>query len=164
MIFAAGFGISQAAELSFDPFNDVAQVMLFGYQNWNGTPAATNIWAPDDSQGLPNSGSMKIVLGLSKTTMGGAFIDSIASIDYSQYTALEFDIKVDAASGVDQYGAALELKPGVGTAASGYNAADMNIYPVTTNDGWQHVIIPATTIGGGPSGDWSHLDEVFGLE
>ncbi|MGO8697929.1 MAG: hypothetical protein ACLQVY_09460 [Limisphaerales bacterium] len=161
LILTASFGISQATELSFDPFNNAAQVSSFAYQNWNGTVAATNIWAADDSQGLPNSGSMKIVLGLSKTTMGGAFVDSITSADYSQYTALEFDIKVDAASGADQYGAALELKPGVGTAASGYNAADMNIYPVMTNDGWQHVVIPAATIGGGPSGDWSHLDEVF---
>jgi hypothetical protein len=163
LISAASVGNAPAQIVAVvDSFPDAASVDIFGYQDWNGSTNGALSWAAGptyDANGSASSGSMKLEVGLTTTNNGGAFLDYFASTDYSMYANLEFDIKVDPASWLDKYGAAIELKPGVQTtSAYNYNAADMNIYPVTTNNGWQHIILPKSTIGGP---QWNQIVDIF---
>src|SRR5260370_38868956 len=76
------------------------------------------------------------------------------------YTAVEFDVKVDAASSLDRYGSACAYQVGVfTTSAYNYHANYMNINPVSTNNGWAHYKVAASAIGG--VSEWADIKEIF---
>jgi hypothetical protein len=162
LILAAGASICQAQSPSFvefDSFDNASQVTPFAFNDSNGVSAATNEWDSVDSQGIPTSGSMKVVIGYSKSAQGCIYQYNLPSAtNLSAYTALEFDVKVDPSTPLDDNGNATALQPGVATSSSGYNAIYMTLKAVTTNNGWQHVIVPASMIGGA---NWNKLTGMF---
>jgi hypothetical protein len=162
LIVAAGVSVCRGQAPSFvefDSFDNASQVTPFAFNDSNGVSAATNEWDSVDSQGIPTSGSMKVVIGYSKTAQGCIYQYNLPSAtNLSAYTALEFDVKVDPSTPLDGNGNATALQPGVATSGSGYNAIYMTLKAVTTNNGWQHIIVPASMIGGA---NWNELTGMF---
>jgi hypothetical protein len=150
LIFTAGVGIAQASYVEFDSFDNPAEVSPFTFNDSNGVSAATNEWSSEDSQGLPWSGSMKVTIGYTAKAQGALYQYNLpgGATNLSGYTALEFDFKIDPATVPDKYGSGTDLQPGVATVNSGYNTVYMSMNLVTTNDGWQHVIVPASQLDG----------------
>jgi hypothetical protein len=159
LILSAGLSIAHASFVEFESFNKPSEVTPFAFNDSNGVTAATNEWSSEDSQGLPFSGSMKVVIGYTPKAQGATYQYNLpAKTNLAGYTALEFDVKVDPATVLDQYGFGTDLQPGVATTNSGYNAIFMQLNVATTNDGWQHVIVPASSLDGT---HWNGLTGVF---
>lgn len=162
-LMAVSIGSLQAATHLVDSFDNSASLGGWYYQAWNNSMGTISFSPTNDAQGNPSSGSMAMttVFGPSSTTNGngGAYRFPVNDLDASAYTALECDVKVDAASGLDQYGNAADFKLGVFT-TSGYNyhAIDNNVGIVSTNNGWAHLVIPASMIG---QTEWGDVKEVF---
>jgi hypothetical protein len=149
----------QASEHVVSAFPDAASVSGWSFQNWNGS-SGTISWATNDVANSASSGSIKLVTTYTPSSMnGGAYRFPINDYNGTGYTALEYDVKVDPSSDQDQYGTAADFKLGVFTTGGyNYHASDLNISRVTTNGGWQHVVLTAGATGGS---EWSDIKEVF---
>lgn len=159
LVLAASVGISSAAEHIVSSFPNASAVTTgWYYQNWNGS-AGSMSFSTNDANGSASSGSMLMTTTFSPTLNGGVYRLGIGGYDASAFAALEFDVKVDAASGLDQYGTAADFKVGVFTTSGyTYHANDLNVGIVTTNGGWRHLKFPASSLGGV---EWTNIQEVF---
>ncbi len=153
LALAASVGAAQAATDLITSFPNAGSVAGWSQQNWNGSVGIIS-WSANDAQGSASSGSMELQTDFNATTNGCAYMLGAGDLNATGYTALEYDVKVDPASPQDQYGTAADFKVGVQT-GGGYvfYAADLNISRVTTNNGWQHVVVPASSLGGATWGD-----------
>ena len=100
----------------------------------------------------PGRDRMQVTIGYSKTDQGGVFLYYFPQpTNISAYTAEEMDVKVSS-TGLDANNNNSAFQPGifttVGANADIYNAPYMTLQTVTTNDGWQHLIIPVSQLGG----------------
>jgi hypothetical protein len=151
LALAASLGTASAATLPISSFATSADVSAWYFQNWNGSTAAI-AWSTNDAGGSASSGSIKLSIDYDNLTKnGGAFrlTHSANIVSPTAYTAVEYDVKVDPASPQDQFGHATDLKLGYSDNGWGGHNADLNISRVTTNGGWQHVVVPISSIGGG---------------
>jgi hypothetical protein len=161
----AGITISltaQGAQFLVSSFDNASATNGWYYQNWNYSVGVFS-WAAGpagDAQGGAASGSLQMKTTFTATTNnGGAYRLPVNDLKGSAYTALEYDAKVDPASPLDKYGNASDFKVGVFTTSSyNYHALDHNLAPVSTNNGWQHFVVPASMIGGT---EWGDIKEVF---
>jgi hypothetical protein len=159
----ASVSASFATEHVVSSFQNSSDTALWIYQNWDQS-VGTIAFSTDDANGSASSGSMKMTTTFNVGTNGGAYRLNVNNFNASAYTALEYDVKVDPNSGVDQYGTAVDFKMGVFSVDGGnsyqYHANDLNISKVSTNNGWQHIVLPAGTLGKNSFG-WTNLNEVF---
>ncbi|HSU56158.1 MAG TPA: hypothetical protein VLT36_19020, partial [Candidatus Dormibacteraeota bacterium] len=133
------------------------------YENWDLSFGAISWASGQDAQGSASSGAMQVSTSFdpirANNGYGGAYRFPIGDLNASAYTALEYDVKVDPASAVDQYGNAADFKVGLFTTSSyNYHANDLNVFVVSTNNGWRHVVIPASSLG---ATEWNDVKEVF---
>ena len=150
LALAASAGTGQAAELMISTFDDSGATAGWYYQNWNGSTAAIGWGAgPDfDAGASAGSGSLKLSIDFDNVgKMGGAFRFTSCQ-DISTFTALEYDVKVDPASSLDSFGNVADVKVGFMDNGWMFHATDLNIAPVAANEGWQHVVIPLSSISG----------------
>jgi hypothetical protein len=155
LALAASVSVSRATSLVVDTFDSTIPGVYF--QDWNGSETAYGTsFSWTGSEGLP-SGAMQLKCNYSPSTNGGAFRWSYAQ-DISKYASLEYDVKVDPASPLDQNGNAADFKVGYMDNGWGYHGTDFNVAPVATNGGWQHVVIPLSSLGGPGS---QPLQEMF---
>ena len=151
----------QGAQVVVNSFDANSSTNGWYYQNWNNS-AGVFSWAAGpaaDAGDSAGSGSLQMRTVFGGTNNGGAYRLPVNDLNGSAYTALEYDAKVDPASPLDKYGAASDFKVGVfTTSAYTYHALDYNLAPVSTNNGWQHFVVPATSIGGT---EWGDIKEVF---
>jgi len=143
-------------------FDTASSTNSWYYQNWNYSVGVFS-WASGpagDAQGSAASGSLQMKTTFTATTNnGGAYRLPVNDLKGSAYTALEYDAKVDPTSPLDKYGTSTDFKVGVFTTSSyNYHALDYNLAPVSTNNGWQHFVVPANLIGGT---EWGDIKEVF---
>jgi hypothetical protein len=81
-----------------------------------------------------------------------------ASLNFNvtNYTALEFDVKIKGA--VDQYGQIQQLQPLLQSTYNGWMQwGGPALSAIATNNGWQHIIIPASGIDGGNITNWANI-------
>ncbi len=151
LALAASMGSSQAATLLIDSFDNATQdTGSWYFQNWNGSTAAI-AFSSNDANGSGSSGSIKLSTDFDPSAKNGGayrFSTSHDIVSPTAYTAIEYDVKVDPASPLDKYGIALDLKLGFSDSGYGLHNTDLNISPVTTNGGWQHVVIPISSVSG----------------
>lgn len=150
-----------ATQVLVSSFDNNTSTNGWYYQNWNNSPGLFS-WATGpagDAQGSGSSGSLEMRTLFGGTNNGGAYRLPVNDLNGSAYTALEYDAKVDPASPLDKYGTASDFKVGVFTTSGyTYHALDYNLAPVSTNNGWQHFVVPASSIGGT---EWGDIKEVF---
>jgi O-glycosyl hydrolase len=85
---------------------------------------------------------------------------SFPSVDLTGYTDFQFDVKV-LNNSFDQWGQIQALQPTLGLTASGnwnQSSVQPQLVNVTTNNGWQHIIIPLTAFS---SGSLSDVRQIF---
>lgn len=153
---------AQGAQFVVSSFDTPVSVNGWYYNNWNNSVGLFS-WAAgpaEDAQGSAASGSLVMRTTFSATTNnGGAYRLPINDFKGSAYSALEYDAKIDPASPLDKYGNACDFKIGVfTTSAYNFHALDHNLAPSSTNNGWQHFVVPASMIGGT---EWGDIKEVF---
>src|SRR5664280_2271341 len=150
LVLAASLGTASAATLPITSFATAADVSAWYFANWNGSTAAI-AWSTNDAGASASSGSIKLSIDYDNLTkQGGAFrfTHSANIVSPTAYTAVEYDVKVDPASPLDRNGHATDLKLGYSDNGWGGHNTDLNISLVTTNGGWQHVVVPLSSIGG----------------
>ena len=99
-----------------------------------------------DSNGNPSSGSMKVTLNFDSGTLGGnnkgaytrdAFFPGV---DGSQFSSLQFDLKIDSGSVTDAFGNngffSLALRN-----TDNYNYVQQFGDNVRSADGWRHIVV-----------------------
>ncbi|HEX3626108.1 MAG TPA: hypothetical protein VH280_11855, partial [Verrucomicrobiae bacterium] len=132
----------QAQNYVVDTFDNSAQASLFSYDY--GPAAGTTTFSTDDANGNASSGSLKLTITYTPTQAQHASSYNLpGSVDLSHATALEFDVKVDPASALDQYGTATHFQLDAFVTAN-YNFVGLygaDIAPVSTNNGWQHIVV-----------------------
>jgi hypothetical protein len=152
---------AEGAQVIVTSFDTSASTNGWYYQNWNNSVGVFS-WAAGpaaDAGSSANSGSLEMRTVFGGTNNGGAYRLPVNDLNGSAYTALEYDAKVDPNSPLDKYGGASDFKVGVfTTSAYNYHALDYNLAPVSTNNGWQHFVVPASSIGGT---EWGDIKEVF---
>ena len=85
---------------------------------------------------------------------------SFPSVDLTGYTDFQFDVKV-LNNSFDQWSQIQALQPTLGLTASGnwnQSSVQPQLVNVTTNNGWQHIIIPLTAFS---SGSLSDVRQIF---
>jgi hypothetical protein len=152
LILALSAGNSLATQtLLISSFDTSGTTSGWYFQNWNGSTATIGWGAgpANDADGNAASGSLQCNTDFGNPSyQGGAYRSPGMSQDISAYTAIEYDIKVDPASPLDAFGNVADVKVGFSDSGWGLHNKDLNIAPVSTNGGWQHVVIPLSSIGG----------------
>jgi hypothetical protein len=149
LIFTPGLAICQPLTVTMvDSFAN--NVNGWSMQGWNGTPNATCTWAAGptyDAGQSASSGSMELQIPFNNTGYNGSTALYSPSVsDFSACTAFAFDVKVDPNSWLDGAGDAVQLQPGLSWNNKGFI---FYIAPVATNNGWQHISMPASDFAAG---------------
>jgi hypothetical protein len=135
------------ANVVISTFNSAADVSVYNYNGWNGSPGGVAAFSTNAPSGGASSGSMQLQLTFENPgEQGGSFVSSAAPVDVSEATNLEFDVMVDPSSPVDANGNVCYFQ--IGFNAPSYD----NINPFWlgpygrnfTPGVWQHVVIPIT--------------------
>lgn len=151
LVLAASVGVSHAMTLQvFNSFNDASTISGMHFEGWNSStqPPSAFSWASGptyDAGSLAGSGSLELQCNFSPSIQGGVFRLNAPSINITGYTALEYDVMVDPASPLDSAGNACDLKVGFSDQGWAGHNTDHNVPGVA---GWQHVVIPLSSIGG----------------
>ena len=87
---------------------------------------------------------------------------NVRNLNASNCTALELDVKVDPSCGFDTFGNAcnsFEVTISYGSSQTWAGTDTGAIAPVAGNNGWQHIVVPASQLGG--SANWSNIQYVI---
>ena len=160
-IFAGSAGVSYGQIIHWvGEFNSSADIVA--WTKAYGNPL-TITFTNDAPPGGPSKGCMVLTssFGPGANNVNPAIQNVLNDFDASTYTAIEMDVKVPTNSAVDQYGTASWYQGAVQTGSSyTWNASPGFNFnpPITTNNGWMHVIWPASAMGGAPTGtNWSDI-------
>jgi hypothetical protein len=149
-----------------------------GITNWVGTfnsSADTAPWVNAEGLGYsaflagdapPNGPSSGCLLfeapyGGSNPTWQGIENESL-NLDVTNCTALEFDVKIEGP--LDSMGEINSLQPIMQT-GTGLSWTPSTLEPtlvhISTNNGWQHIIIPAADMDGGSIVNWTNVERLL---
>src|ERR1700678_140371 len=159
-IFAAGAGVTYGQQIihwgsEFDTSADISGWGYAGYGNPYTAGSTITFNGNDAPAGGPSTGCMVLTssFGPGGTDPNLAVQIGLNGFDASAFTAIEMDVKVGTNSALDQYGTAAYFQGAVETGPSySFQASPgFNLNPVATNNGWQHVVWPASQTGGPPT-------------
>ncbi len=160
LTIAAG-GASPGITNLFGVFNSSANTAA--WVNGEGQGSASFL-AGDAPPGGPSSGCLLFQApygGSGDATWQGIKNNESLDLNVTNCTALEMDVKIEGP--LDRYGQIDSFQPVLQTGGSlvwmswtgtGANPA---LYPVSTNNGWQHISIPASGLDGGNINNWSDI-------
>jgi hypothetical protein len=132
----------------FGIFNSTNDIAGWVHQEGQGTPSYTN----DAPAGGPSTGA--VVLNGPGSTWNGIRHTGV-SINCSNYTAFEFDVKNEGAW--DSANKIVGLNPILNPAGGYYSWSGPDLSPIATNNGWQHIIVPASAIDGLNIINWANI-------
>src|SRR6266446_7510428 len=144
-LLALPVSIGLAADVIINNFDTASEVSQWRFDF--GSVAHTESFdATMDSNGNPSSGSMKVTLSFDSATLGGnnkgaytrdAFFPGM---DGSQFSGLQFDLKIGPASALDAFGYndffSLALRN-----TDNYNYVQQFGDNVRSADGWRHIVV-----------------------
>ena len=127
-----------------------------------GDPNTVSFLAGDAPAGGPSTGCMVFQStfgpGLSWSVIG----KNVNGLNVSNCTALELDVKVDPSCGFDTFGNAcnsFEVTISYGSSQTWVSTDTGPIAPVARYNGWQHIVIPVSQLGG--SANWGNIRQVM---
>lgn len=133
-------------------FNTTNEVTAYFHEY--GDAAFANVFSTNDANGATNSGSMLVEEAYGTGHPQGAYRYNLSGpIGFANtITNLQFDIKVDPSSALDQYGSASYFQLAIRDQGGAYvGIFGGNVGIVATNNGWRHIsfgntngILPAT--------------------
>jgi len=147
LVLAVSTGVSYGMTTVFSHFNDASSISGMYFQGWNGStqpPSAFSWTGSEDATGLAPLGALELQCNFDNAGVDGGVFRINWSGNITGYTALEYDVMIDAASPLDTAGNACDLKVGFNDNVWSEHATDHNI----SGAGWQHVVVPLSTIGG----------------
>jgi hypothetical protein len=84
------------------------------------------------------------------------------NINATNYTAFEFDVKIEGA--LDKNGQIQQLQPVVQSTSDGWMLwAGPTLTTASTNSGWQHISVAVTNVDGGNIANWAAINAVDAL-
>jgi hypothetical protein len=147
LVLAVSTGVSYGMTTVFSHFNDASSISGMYFNDWNGSELANGTafsWTgSEDATGNAPLGALELQCNFGGSANGGVFRISWSG-NITAYTALEYDVMIDPASPLDTAGNACDLKVGFNDNVWSEHATDHNI----SGAGWQHVVVPLSTIGG----------------
>jgi hypothetical protein len=114
----------------------------------------------DAPPGGPSSGCLlfQAPYGSTNPTWQGIQNESL-NLNVTNCTAIEMDVKIEGP--LDRYGQISSFQPIMQTSASSLNwiasSVQPKLVPQSTNNGWQHIIIPAASFDGGSIANWANV-------
>jgi hypothetical protein len=133
--------------------------------NWviSGTGVSVTYTNDAPTNGGPSTGCLLVSLPLNSTnTSGGVQVLSSTNINATNYTAFEFDVKIEGA--LDKNGQIQQLQPVVQSVSDGWMQwMGPALTTISTNNGWQHIVVAATNANGGSMTNWAAIDAVTAI-
>jgi hypothetical protein len=141
---------SRADDVVINQFNGADEVAAWHFDYGSANVVASAAFSPQDAKNSAGSGSMAIQVTYGPAFQQAAFTASLpAPVNATTFSSLEFDVKVDDASGQDKFGNALYFQLALrnGSGFSYNKVFQDNVAVVSTNGGWRHVVVSPLTGG-----------------
>jgi len=109
----------------------------------------------------PSTGCLLVSLPLSSSvTSDGIQILPSANVNATNYTAFEFDVKIEGS--LDKNGQIQQLQPVVQSLYNGWMIwrGEPALTTISTNNGWQHMVVAVTNLDGGNITNWANINAV----
>ena len=144
-LLALPVSIGLAADVIINNFDTASEVNQWRF-DFGGVAHAESFDPTMDSNGNPSSGSMQVTLNFNSGTLGsnnkGAYTRDafFPGVDGSQFSSLQFDLKIDSGSVTDAFGNngffSLALRN-----TDNYNYVQQFGDNVRSADGWRHIVV-----------------------
>ena len=141
---------SRADDVVINRFDGADEVAAWHFDYGSANVVASAAFSAKDAKNSAGSGSMAIQVTYGPAFQQAAFTASLpAPVNATTFSSLEFDVKVDDASGLDKFGNALYFQLALrnGSGFSYNKVFQDNVAVVSTNGGWRHVVVSPLTGG-----------------
>ncbi len=141
---------SRADDVVINQFNGAGEVSAWHFDYGSANVVTSVAFSTKDAKSSATSGSMAIQVTYGPSFQQAAFTANLPTpVDATTFSSLEFDVKVDDASGLDKFGNALYFQLALrnGSAFSYNKVFQDNVAVVSTNGGWRHVVVSPLTGG-----------------